>query len=84
MIAPTAEKMFTSVGRRYFDGAWYRVDPAMTLYCTGKDDISPVTLLSSYNDDCYLCRAEMPHTAMLHDELRYTDYEEQVKLYGMV
>ena len=84
MIAPTAAAMFASVGKRYFDSAWYREDPDMTLYCAGRDDISPCILLSSYDDDCYLCRAETPHTTELHDELRYTDYEEQQRLYGEV
>ena len=84
MIAPTAERMFASVGRRYFDGAWFREDPAMTLYCHDRDDISPVTLLSSYDKACYLCRAGIPHTTALHDKLRYMPDDEQVKLYGEV
>lgn len=84
MIAPTAEAMFASVGRRYFDSVWYRVDPNMTLYCLGRNDITPVTLLSSYDKRCYLCRAGEAHTTLLHDELRYMDDEEQQKLYGEV
>lgn len=82
MKSPTAEAMFVSVGKRYFDGAWYRVDPNMTLHCAGRDDISPCILLSSYDERCWLCRAKEPHTTELHDELRYTDYEEQVRLYA--
>ncbi len=84
MIAPTADLMFASVGKRYFDGVWYREDPHMTLYCADKDDITPCILLSSYDDACYLCRAKEMHTTLLHDELRFTEDEEQWKLYGEV
>lgn len=87
MIAPLMDT--SHIGRRECQSpdAWYRTDckgsPAeITLYVLHKDDFTPGLIAAKLGSYCYLCRAQVPHTELLHDELIYTCYRKQQQTYG--